>query len=181
MKRNDKKTATVVYEERDLSTLKDDPDNPRKISERALRGLTHSMKRFGSVEPIVVNDTTGHIIGGHQRKKALIALGHKRAMVVVVRLTKSEERVLNTTLNNRALQGDFVDVDDYLSSALQGISQEDFQALNIASLMPKTAKETRQSDALTYKLIITCNNELHQRELMERFDEEGLDVAPLIA
>jgi hypothetical protein len=174
-------SAAVRYEERDLASLKPDPDNPRKISDRALKGLTHSVRRFGLVEPIIVNETTGHVVGGHQRLKALQALGHKRTTVVIGAWTKAEERVLNTTLNNRSLQGDFVGVDDYLSSALQGITQEDFQELSVASLMPKAAKETRQSDALTYKLVITCTGERHQRELLERFDEEGLDVAPLIA
>ncbi len=45
------------------------PYNPRKISDQQLKMLDKSMKEFGDLSGIIVNVTTGHIIGGHQRVK----------------------------------------------------------------------------------------------------------------
>jgi len=61
------------------------------------------------VEPIIVNDTTGNIVGGHQRLKVLIEDGIKSTDVVVVELPESEERALNVTLNNPHITGDFTE------------------------------------------------------------------------
>ena len=46
------------------------PYNPRKWSEEAITGLTESMKRFGVVDPLIVNSATNRknvVIGGHFR------------------------------------------------------------------------------------------------------------------
>ncbi|HIJ70677.1 MAG TPA: ParB N-terminal domain-containing protein [Planctomycetes bacterium] len=48
--------------------------NPREIDDEALAGLTASMKKFGCVEPIIVNVRGGAntIVGGHQRFRKAI-------------------------------------------------------------------------------------------------------------
>lgn len=85
--------------------------NPRTISDEALRGLSKSLARFGLVEPIIVNvqDNRNVIVGGHQRYKALInLLGNEQEIdCVVVDLSEPEEKLLNITLNNPEIQGDF--------------------------------------------------------------------------
>lgn len=94
------------YEIRKLKDLKPAPWNPRKISPEALKGLQASIKKFGLVEPVIINED-GEIIGGHQRVKALEALGKNEAEVVVVNLTKADEKALNIALNNPSLTGEF--------------------------------------------------------------------------
>ena len=83
--------------------------NPRTISDEALAGLTKSIERFGCVEPIIVNVRGGRnrIVGGHQRAKALLATGIVKAMCVTVSCTDAEEKLLNVTLNNPHIQGEF--------------------------------------------------------------------------
>ncbi len=90
-----------------LAELKPASYNPRTISDEALAGLTESVKRFGLVQPIVVNRASGNVVGGHQRIKALEKLGVKEAQVVVVDLSESEEKALNVTMNNPAIEGTF--------------------------------------------------------------------------
>ena len=90
-----------------LADLKPAPYNPRTISEAALRGLSASIKRFGLVEPIIVNKRSGHVVGGHQRLKVLEAEGVKETQVVVVDLDAKDEKALNVALNNQAIAGDF--------------------------------------------------------------------------
>lgn len=90
-----------------LDELDPAPWNPRAIGDRALDGLRASIDRFGLVEPIVWNERTGHVIGGHQRLKVLQAKGVEETEVVVVDLPEAEEKALNVTLNNPNIQGHF--------------------------------------------------------------------------
>ncbi|WP_344309653.1 ParB N-terminal domain-containing protein, partial [Streptomyces turgidiscabies] len=57
--------------------------------------LRHSIENFGYVEPIVWNERTGNIVGGHQRYKVLQARGDPAVEVSVVDLDDQQERLLN--------------------------------------------------------------------------------------
>ena len=92
----------------DIEKLLDAPYNPRTITNEAFSALTESVRRFGSVQPVVWNKRTNRIVGGHQRVRALRNLGAKRVSVVVVDLDENEERALSITLNNPEAQGTFV-------------------------------------------------------------------------
>src|SRR4051812_1397231 len=67
-----------------LADLKPAPYNPRRISKEAMDGLTVSLKEFGLLQDIVMNKRTGHIVGGHQRWRAMQAEGVTEAPVKVV-------------------------------------------------------------------------------------------------
>lgn len=79
--------------------------NPRRISPEALEGLKASLSAFGELQPVVVNRRTGHIVGGHQRFEALVALGEKEIEVVVADFDEATEKAANISLNNPAIQG----------------------------------------------------------------------------
>lgn len=81
--------------------------NPRTISEAALKGLRHSIRRFGLVQPIIWNKQTGNVVGGHQRLLAMQQEGITDTKVMVVDIPLIEEKALNVTLNNKAIEGDF--------------------------------------------------------------------------
>lgn len=83
--------------------------NPRMISGRALSGLRSSIKRYGLIEPIIWNEKTGNIVGGHQRLKILLEDNIKETDVVVVSLEETEEKSLNITLNNPAITGEYTE------------------------------------------------------------------------
>ncbi|MBZ5638307.1 MAG: ParB N-terminal domain-containing protein [Acidobacteriia bacterium] len=75
------------------------PYNPRRISDHDLDALRRSLRFFGTVEPIVVNKRSGHIVGGHQRVRAAEAEGIDTLPVVYVDLDDPSERQLNLALN----------------------------------------------------------------------------------
>jgi len=81
------------------------PYNPRKIDDHDLAALRRSLKFFGTVEPIVVNGRSGHIVGGHQRVKAAEAEGIAELPVVYVDLDDPSEKQLNLALNR--ISGEF--------------------------------------------------------------------------
>lgn len=62
--------------------------------------LKRSIESFGYVEPIVWNERTGNMVGGHQRHKIMVnELGHTELEVSVVNLDDQQERLLNLALN----------------------------------------------------------------------------------
>jgi DNA modification methylase len=58
-----------------------------------------SVEEFGYVEPIIWNERTGSIVGGHQRFKILAQLGYTEIECVVVNLDEQREKALNVALN----------------------------------------------------------------------------------
>jgi ParB-like chromosome segregation protein Spo0J len=82
--------------------------NPRKSlapTSPAYRKLKASLAEFGLVEPLVWNEPTGRVVGGHARLRILKELGYTEVPVSVVRLDEAREKALNVVLNNQEAQG----------------------------------------------------------------------------
>jgi DNA modification methylase len=92
-----------------ISDLRPAEYNPRTISDSGLAGLKASITLFGLVEPIIYNERTQHIVGGHQRYRVLCEQGVTETDVVIVDLDEVSEKSLNITLNNQHIQGEFTD------------------------------------------------------------------------
>jgi len=82
-----------------IEDLKPAPYNPRKSNKKQEEKLTDSLKKFGVVEPVVYNENTGYIVGGHFRVRELKKLGHKEIECVIVNLSEEDEKELNIRLN----------------------------------------------------------------------------------
>lgn len=94
----------------DVDQLNPSLYNPRKWSDKAIKDLTESIKRFGLIDPIIANsaDTRRNIvIGGHFRLKVAKDLGYKKVPVVYVDIPKIEkEKELNLRLNRNTGEWD---------------------------------------------------------------------------
>lgn len=120
--------------------------NPRKLlkpGDPAWKKLETSLREFGLVEPLVWNETTGHVVGGHARLAILKQLGTTEVPVSVVRLSPEREKALNVVLNNREAQGRFdpTKLADILSELeelpeleLTGFDVADLRALKLEPL-----------------------------------------------
>jgi hypothetical protein len=122
------------------------PDNPRTISDRALSGLEASLSRFGYVEPIVWNERTGHIVGGHQRFSILKGNGVTEAMMVVANISAEEEMAANLTLNNPKIEGTWSDSALSLVSQVEEADDQLFRALNMDELKESLRKGPVKDD-----------------------------------
>lgn len=129
---------THKIETMQLDALLPAPYNPRAISDQAMKGLQSSVKRFGLVQPIVWNKRTKHVVGGHQRVKALVANGETEAAVVVVDLPELEEKALNIALNNPHIEGEF-------TNDVYGLLDE------LQAKMPDLFADLRLLDIATFK------------------------------
>lgn len=156
--------------------------NPRTISDEALAGLTKSIERFGCVEPIIVNIRGGRnrIVGGHQRAKAMLALGQTTATCVTVSCTDAEERLLNVTLNNPHLQGQFTDslaaMIEELRTQIGDETGIDLRILELQeeisnSRCPPSSEPTIPEHQ--YGIFVECDDETAQKEIFERLEKEG--------
>jgi DNA modification methylase len=99
--------------------------NPRKDlkpGDPAYEKLKRSMTEFGYVEPIIWNEETGNIVGGHQRYKILLEEGHTEVECVVVKLPADKEKALNVALNK--VTGDW-EV-KALAELLNDLNEQDF-------------------------------------------------------
>lgn len=85
-----------------LSELTPAEYNPRvelKPGDQEWEALDESIDSFGYVEPIVWNERTGNIVGGHQRRNVLLARGVEEEDISVVNLSPEDEKILNVLLN----------------------------------------------------------------------------------
>jgi hypothetical protein len=123
--------------------------NPRKIDEEALTGLAKSVAKFGLVELIIVNVRDGRnvIVGGHQRFKVVQQSGVETIDCIVVDLSVEDEKLLNLSLNNPHIQGQFIDaVSDYIAALKAQIPDEqDILDLRLDELMD----EIKATEGLT--------------------------------
>lgn len=87
-----------------LADMNPAPYNPRKDlrpGDEEYQQIEQSIDRFGMVEPIVWNEVTGNIVGGHQRYKVLTARGEVETEASVVHLEDEQDEIaLNLALNN---------------------------------------------------------------------------------
>lgn len=99
--------------------------NPRKDlkpGDTEYEKLKKSIKEFGYVEPVIWNKQTETVVGGHQRLKILIELGHTEIDCVVVDLDKDKEKALNIALNK--ISGSWDDI--LLSNLLQDLERSGY-------------------------------------------------------
>ena len=89
----------------DISKLKENEYNPKKMSEVEAKNLEKSITEFGIVDPLIVNRAKGRegiIIGGHQRFKIYKKLKIKEVPVVwldIPDLEREQELCLRLSRN----------------------------------------------------------------------------------
>lgn len=105
-RRKDERDLKIVYV--NISDLTRADYNPRKWSEKQKAELKESIKRFGTVDPILVNNNPERmnvVVGGHFRLFVCKELGYTRMPVVYISLSLEQEKELNIRLNKN--QGEF--------------------------------------------------------------------------
>lgn len=104
-------TGKIVVQYVPAVTLKPAEYNPRKHDQAAAEKLKESIRRYGLVDPILVNSTPrryGVILGGHFRWKIAQELGIEQVPVVFLNIPSLErEKELNLRLNRNTGEWDW--------------------------------------------------------------------------
>ena len=103
------KELQIVYVS--LADLQGAIYNARKWNKEQLDALIESIKRFGAVDPLIVNSAPNRkniVIGGHMRLAAMKVLGYLQVPVVYVNIPdEDKEKELNLRLNRNTGTFDF--------------------------------------------------------------------------
>lgn len=122
-----------------VAQLKAAEYNPRRDlqpEDAEYKKLQRSIKEFGYIEPIIWNERTGNVVGGHQRLKVLLEEGAEDIEAVVVDLDEKDEKILNVLLNKVKGRWDIgkladllQDLDDAGAMELTGFEDWELQSL----------------------------------------------------
>jgi ParB-like chromosome segregation protein Spo0J len=82
-----------------LTELHADPSNARSHDERNLSAISDSLKAFGQVEPLVVQKSSGKVIGGNGRLEVMRRQGVTECSIVEVDISDSQAVALGIALN----------------------------------------------------------------------------------
>ena len=95
--------TSIVTRRVPVELLKPAKYNPRldlQPGDAAYEKIKRSLDEYGYVDPLVWNEVTGNIVGGHQRFKILVAEGATEIECVVVHIENpQDEKALNIALN----------------------------------------------------------------------------------
>lgn len=143
-----------------ISELKPADYNPRVELRPGMveyERLKRSLTEFDLVQPLVWNETTGNVVGGHQRLAILKETGVTEVPVVVVSLSPERERALNVALNNERVGGrwdldklqdllrELIELPDF-DETLTGFSEEDCRQLLLAPVENFQAEEDEETE-----------------------------------
>jgi len=112
-----------MVQEIEIELLNEAPYNPRVKLEPGMpefERLKDSIEVLGEIVPLVWNQRTGNLVGGHQRLAVLKYLGEKKAPCSIVDLDEDEEKVLNVALNKIKGRWDY----DKLEKIVGGFDDE---------------------------------------------------------
>ncbi len=164
--------------------------NPRKISDHDLDALRRSLRFFGPVQPIVVNERTGRIVGGHQRVKAAEAEGIEALPVVYVSLDEPSEKQLNLALNRVSGEFDRDRLEELvrdLEASGADLGLTGFTDKELSELVSDTPDADREMDGETdggyqsqYGVIVMCSNEAEQERVYQALRAEGYDCKVVV-
>ncbi len=156
--------------------------NPRKrlrSGDPEYAKLRRSIEEFGLVDPVIWNERTKRVVGGHQRLTVLRDLGHLSAPAVVVDLDEKREKALNLALNKVAGAWDL----PLLSEILEGMPEADqlltgFDPAEIIATMhagkPKPALAPHEVPQLIELPGITIRRG-HVLEVLRAMPDESVD------
>ena len=133
-----------------LKPAKYNPRKDLKPGDPAYEKIKRSLHDFGYVDPVIWNEVTGNIVGGHQRYKVLVAEGATEIDCVVVHIENpADEKALNIALNKAVGEWEPVALADLLSDLQQNgydLGATGFDAAEIDDLFSKVHDQEVHED-----------------------------------
>ncbi len=153
--------------------------NPRLIEEDAKERLANGIAKFGLVEPIVWNQRTGNLVGGHQRLRILDEQEGTQdydLSVSVIDMDEANEKKLNVVLNNPSAQGTWDQAG--LERVLMELGQESPEALKDVGFRAEELLEICESPDLRAFLENTLGEENPPKPKKEPQQETPAEEGP---
>ena len=154
-----------------IKDLKPATYNPRQISTKQYKDLKASVKKFGLVDPIIINQNGNVVVGGHQRLKICKELKHIEIDCVVLDLSKEEERELNIRLNKNSGEFDM----DILANEfdIDELVDWGFKHIDLGINVDKIQEDLSDKIDLQYKIEVEVMSEKEQEKLYNKLTKDG--------
>lgn len=169
------------------------PDNPNQHPDEQIKLLSKIIKGNGWRDRITVSNRSGMIVKGHGRYLAAKHLGLKKVPVDYQDYSSESEEIADLIADNKISEFSIVDEDlamDLINSLdldfdvnLAGFGIEDFidsANHNGDKKKNENASGNYQLINLKYQIIVECDGEKHQAELLKKFEKEKIECRPLI-
>ena len=177
-----------------LSALHESEDNPRQITDERYDALKYSLERDPEMlkaRPIIATPD-GTVVCGNMRLRALLDLGWTEATVFVKELTPAQRR--EWMLRDNQEYGDWVPEDLATLIKVHADESGDLKLLGftegkVDNLLKLAEDQDSQADgggngdgapAEVWGVIVECETEVEQADLIERLSEEGLSVRAVL-
>ncbi len=175
-----KKGNIVEIQTVPIESLTCDRSNARRHPERNLTQIKASLQRFGQQKPIVV-DATNTVRAGNGTLEAARALGWKTIAIVRSELQKTELTAYAIADNRSAELAEWDAEVLAATLADEEIGDVGFLDEEIAKITGERINEpSLELPAEKWLIAVTCRDEAHQAELLERFAVEGLACKALV-
>jgi ParB-like chromosome segregation protein Spo0J len=160
-----------------------------------LDALKGSLRRFGLRRPIIANERDGQIEAGHQTRQALLELGATHIPVIWADDDRIQATAFNIADNKTAeVVADWDEdaltkllTDINAAGDLDGMGFDDKEAERLLAGLgesdedePAPEEDASETPKEMYRIMIECEDEAHQSELLARFMEEGIPCQSLI-
>lgn len=154
--------------------IHENPKNEKKHSEIQIKNVAESIKKFGIVQPLVI-DKNNEIIIGHCRFKSLKLLDYKEIPCVKLEEITEDQANMLRILDNKLNESDWNI--ELLKDTLNNLDLNDFD-LDWSFLDEEIENEIERIDLSgnyqeKLQIIIECENEEMQEQLYQEFTERG--------
>jgi len=160
-----------------ISKLKPAEYNPRKASDIEVKNLTESIKKFGLVDPIIVNSAPERkniIVGGHFRLRVAKQLGYKEVPVVYINIPDIEkEKELNLRLNKNLGSFDYDLLANFDEDLLKEVGFEQEELEDIFQLDDSQGQGKGKQLKSIFEICVECKNEKEQEKIYNKLLQEG--------
>lgn len=177
-------TLVQEFETTPIEAVRPHPRNPRRGDVTA---IARSIERNGWYGAIICQRSTGYILAGNHRYQAAVKSGaqsvpvcwididDERALRILLADNRTSDLASNSEEDLALLLGELVGSSDGLAGT--GYSEIDLEGL----LGEEDASAFDQSGELTpgFEVIVTCDDESQQRELLDRLQREGFTCRAL--
>ena len=163
-----------------IQDLQLDSNNARKHDKKNLEAIAGSLKQFGQRKPIVITEDN-IIVAGNGTVTAAKQLGWTDIKVVRVPKDWDENQVKAFALaDNRTAELAEWDKDILASQIIDlqtdGWNTEQLGFWENAETLPEAGDADTDDLPQVYSIVIDCDNEVQQTQLLDRFIHEGLKV-----
>jgi ParB-like chromosome segregation protein Spo0J len=163
-----------------ISTLTPDPVNARKHDERNLKAITDSLKLFGQRKPLTVTPNS-IVVTGNGTLEAAKSLGWTEIAIArtPVGWTWEQIRAWAIADNQTAMLAEWDD--KVLAEQLLELDANgwELEQLGFENLQPPINDDDDTSPLefnTKYEIVVECLDEIQQRNLLDKFNSEGLKV-----